>query len=71
MNQLKRIVTSTKVQMGVAGIIGGILAVFFEVDYTEQILGLITTVTGLLIGGQVVLDQKFGSQSDGTTINPE
>ena len=66
MNQLKRIITSTKFQMGIAGIIGGILAVFFDVDYTEEVLKLISLVTVSLVGGQTILDHKYGSPSDGT-----
>ena len=67
MGALIRIVTSRKMQTAVAGVIGAVLVVFFDVDYTEQILGLITILTTSLVGVQGALDFKHGSPSDGTT----
>ena len=66
MGALKRIIRSRKVQTALAGLIAAGIAVFFEGNYTQQILELITVVTGLLIGGQAALDFKHGSPSDGT-----
>lgn len=63
---MKRIVVSRKFQTGVAGVLSSVFVVFLDVDFTEQILELIGWVTTTLVGGQVVLDYKNGSPSDGT-----
>ncbi len=66
MKLLKRILLSKKVQMGIAGILAGVLATWLDADYTEEILKLIGMVTTVLIGGQAAIDFKHGSPSDGT-----
>ena len=66
MTLLKRILLSKKVQMGVAGILAGVLAMWLDADYTEEILKLIGMITTVLIGGQAALAFKHGSPSDGT-----
>ncbi len=63
---LKRILLSKKVQMGIAGILAGVLAIWLDADYTAEILTLIGMVTTTLVGGQAAIDFKHGSPSDGT-----
>ncbi len=66
MTLLKRILLSKKVQLGIAGILAGILTNWLDVDYTVEILQLIGMITTVLIGGQAAIDFKHGSPSDGT-----
>jgi hypothetical protein len=66
MDMLKRQLVSRKNQTAAAGLLGGILVVAFEVDYTEQILSFITILTTVLVGGQAAIDTMHGSPSDGT-----
>ncbi len=66
MTLLKRILLSKKVQMGIAGVLAGILTNWLDADYTVEILQLIGMITTVLIGGQAAIDFKHGSPSDGT-----
>jgi len=56
MNALKRMLRSRKFLTSIAGIIGAVIVVFTEVDYTEEILTLITILTTTLVGGQAFID---------------
>ena len=56
MQAWKRMLRSRKFQTALAGILGSVLVIFTDVDYTEQLLGLIGMLTTVLVGGQAVID---------------
>ncbi len=66
MSLWKRFLTSKKVIEGIAGLLAGVAALWFDSDFTSEILMLITVITGALVGGQSAIDAVHGSPSDGT-----
>ena len=64
MNTLARMLGSRKVWTMVLTILSSILVAVVGPDYAEDLITGLLAIGGILTGGQVALDYKYGSPSD-------
>lgn len=66
MEVLKRIINSKKTVLAMVPIISTLVGDVFGFDPTEGLLAVVNAAFSLLLVGQIALDYKHGSPSDGT-----